>query len=110
MDLDAIADETQRKALEGIISNFGQTPCQLLKVTGTGGSTPSSHKGSGMVGKRWLESQSLESVWSQGLSSQDRANPLLTLRVVVFINVPHAQCTRTRLFWSIAFVSAVHLP
>lgn len=33
MDLDAITDETQRKALEGIISNFGQTPCQLLKVT-----------------------------------------------------------------------------
>lgn len=32
VDLDAIADETQRKALEGIISNFGQTPCQLLKV------------------------------------------------------------------------------
>ncbi|NXP08041.1 NBEL2 protein, partial [Thinocorus orbignyianus] len=31
VDLDAIADETQRKALEGIISNFGQTPCQLLK-------------------------------------------------------------------------------
>ncbi|NXM70262.1 NBEL2 protein, partial [Serilophus lunatus] len=29
VDLDAIADETQRKALEGIISNFGQTPCQL---------------------------------------------------------------------------------
>lgn len=34
VDLDAIADETQRKALEGIISNFGQTPCQLLKVSG----------------------------------------------------------------------------
>lgn len=32
VDLDAIADETERKALEGIISNFGQTPCQLLKV------------------------------------------------------------------------------
>lgn len=32
MDLDAIANETERKALEGIISNFGQTPCQLLKV------------------------------------------------------------------------------
>ncbi|KAM6452892.1 neurobeachin-like protein 2 isoform 3-T3 [Liasis olivaceus] len=31
VDLDAIADETQRKAVEGIISNFGQTPCQLLK-------------------------------------------------------------------------------
>ncbi|XP_053116915.1 neurobeachin-like protein 2 isoform X2 [Hemicordylus capensis] len=31
VDLDAIADEPQRKALEGIISNFGQTPCQLLK-------------------------------------------------------------------------------
>ncbi|XP_020371025.1 neurobeachin-like protein 2 isoform X1 [Rhincodon typus] len=31
VDLDAIADETGRKALEGIISNFGQTPCQLLK-------------------------------------------------------------------------------
>lgn len=33
VDLDAIANETERKALEGIISNFGQTPCQLLKVT-----------------------------------------------------------------------------
>ncbi len=32
VDLDAIANETERKALEGIISNFGQTPCQLLKV------------------------------------------------------------------------------
>ncbi|XP_063308911.1 neurobeachin-like protein 2 isoform X7 [Pelobates fuscus] len=31
VDLDAIADDTERKALEGIISNFGQTPCQLLK-------------------------------------------------------------------------------
>ncbi|XP_030052735.1 neurobeachin-like protein 2 isoform X1 [Microcaecilia unicolor] len=31
VDLDAIADEAERKALEGIISNFGQTPCQLLK-------------------------------------------------------------------------------
>ncbi|MGH0138239.1 UNVERIFIED_CONTAM: hypothetical protein FKN15_069576, partial [Acipenser sinensis] len=31
VDLDAIADETERKALEGIISNFGQTPCQLLR-------------------------------------------------------------------------------
>ncbi|KAM8735227.1 neurobeachin-like protein 2 isoform 1-T1 [Acanthopagrus schlegelii] len=31
VDLDAIANETERKALEGIISNFGQTPCQLLK-------------------------------------------------------------------------------
>lgn len=32
MDLDQVADERERKALEGIISNFGQTPCQLLKV------------------------------------------------------------------------------
>lgn len=32
VDLDQIADERERKALEGIISNFGQTPCQLLKV------------------------------------------------------------------------------
>uniref|UniRef100_A0A665UB45 Neurobeachin-like protein 2 n=1 Tax=Echeneis naucrates TaxID=173247 RepID=A0A665UB45_ECHNA len=31
VDLDAIANENERKALEGIISNFGQTPCQLLK-------------------------------------------------------------------------------
>uniref|UniRef100_A0A672Z3R7 Neurobeachin-like protein 2 n=1 Tax=Sphaeramia orbicularis TaxID=375764 RepID=A0A672Z3R7_9TELE len=31
VDLDAISNETERKALEGIISNFGQTPCQLLK-------------------------------------------------------------------------------
>ncbi|XP_044151242.1 neurobeachin-like protein 2 isoform X2 [Bufo gargarizans] len=31
VDLDAIADELERKALEGIIGNFGQTPCQLLK-------------------------------------------------------------------------------
>lgn len=33
MDLDAITDEKERKALEGMISNFGQTPCQLLKVS-----------------------------------------------------------------------------
>lgn len=32
MDLDAITDEKERKALECMISNFGQTPCQLLKV------------------------------------------------------------------------------
>lgn len=32
MDLDHVVDERERKALEGIISNFGQTPCQLLKV------------------------------------------------------------------------------
>lgn len=32
VDLDHVADERERKALEGIISNFGQTPCQLLKV------------------------------------------------------------------------------
>ncbi|XP_035380132.1 neurobeachin-like protein 1 isoform X1 [Electrophorus electricus] len=31
VDLDAIIDEKERKALEGMISNFGQTPCQLLK-------------------------------------------------------------------------------
>ncbi|KAM8934102.1 neurobeachin-like protein 1 [Pelodytes ibericus] len=31
VDLDSIADEKERKALEGIINNFGQTPCQLLK-------------------------------------------------------------------------------
>lgn len=32
VDLDQVTDERERKALEGIISNFGQTPCQLLKV------------------------------------------------------------------------------
>lgn len=32
VDLDHVADDRERKALEGIISNFGQTPCQLLKV------------------------------------------------------------------------------
>lgn len=32
VDLDHVADARERKALEGIISNFGQTPCQLLKV------------------------------------------------------------------------------
>lgn len=32
VDLDHVVDERERKALEGIISNFGQTPCQLLKV------------------------------------------------------------------------------
>ncbi|XP_076158955.1 neurobeachin-like protein 1 [Alosa pseudoharengus] len=31
VDLDAITDEKERKALEGMISNFGQTPCQLIK-------------------------------------------------------------------------------
>ncbi|KAJ7408040.1 neurobeachin like 1 [Willisornis vidua] len=33
VDLDALTDEKERKALEGMINNFGQTPCQLLKVT-----------------------------------------------------------------------------
>lgn len=37
VDLDHVADEQERKALEGIISNFGQTPCQLLKVRRLGG-------------------------------------------------------------------------
>ncbi|KAG7265442.1 hypothetical protein CRUP_002251 [Coryphaenoides rupestris] len=32
VDLDAITDEKERKAVEGMISNFGQTPCQLLKA------------------------------------------------------------------------------
>ncbi|KAM4698293.1 neurobeachin-like protein 1 [Rhinophrynus dorsalis] len=31
VDLDAIPQEKDRKALEGMINNFGQTPCQLLK-------------------------------------------------------------------------------
>lgn len=31
VDLDAVKDPTERKALEGMINNFGQTPCQLLK-------------------------------------------------------------------------------
>ena len=29
--MDAVTDEMHRKALEGMINNFGQTPCQLLK-------------------------------------------------------------------------------
>jgi len=33
VDLDAITDSFKRKALEGMINNFGQTPCQLLKVS-----------------------------------------------------------------------------
>ena len=32
VDVDAIPNETERKALEGMINHFGQTPCQLLKV------------------------------------------------------------------------------
>ncbi|KAK3083537.1 hypothetical protein FSP39_025014, partial [Pinctada imbricata] len=31
VDLDAVKDDNERKALEGMINNFGQTPCQLLK-------------------------------------------------------------------------------
>ncbi|XP_011847880.1 PREDICTED: neurobeachin-like protein 1 [Mandrillus leucophaeus] len=31
VDLDALTDEKERKALEGMINNFGQTPCQLLR-------------------------------------------------------------------------------
>ena len=31
VDLDAISDPVERKALEGMINNFGQTPCQLLR-------------------------------------------------------------------------------
>ncbi|XP_060050086.1 neurobeachin-like protein 1 [Erinaceus europaeus] len=31
VDLDALTDKKERKALEGMINNFGQTPCQLLK-------------------------------------------------------------------------------
>ena len=32
VDLDAIKDPKERTSLEGMINNFGQTPCQLLKV------------------------------------------------------------------------------
>jgi hypothetical protein len=32
IDLDAITDLAARHAAEGMISNFGQTPTQLLKV------------------------------------------------------------------------------
>ncbi|XP_061165431.1 neurobeachin-like protein 1 isoform X2 [Saccostrea echinata] len=31
VDLDAVKDDKERKAIEGMINNFGQTPCQLLK-------------------------------------------------------------------------------
>ena len=31
IDLDAIQDDNERRAIEAQISNFGQTPCQLLK-------------------------------------------------------------------------------
>ena len=31
MNLDAITDPAEREALEGMIQNFGQVPCQLLK-------------------------------------------------------------------------------
>ncbi|XP_014667639.1 PREDICTED: neurobeachin-like protein 1 [Priapulus caudatus] len=31
VDLEAIVDPAERKAVEGMINNFGQTPCQLLK-------------------------------------------------------------------------------
>ncbi|XP_052812655.1 neurobeachin-like protein 1 isoform X3 [Mya arenaria] len=31
VDLDAVKNPIERKALEGMINNFGQTPCQLLK-------------------------------------------------------------------------------
>ena len=32
VDLDTVTDTMHQKALEGMINNFGQTPCQLLKV------------------------------------------------------------------------------
>ena len=31
VNLDAISDPAEREALEGMIQNFGQVPCQLLK-------------------------------------------------------------------------------
>jgi hypothetical protein len=31
VDLDAIPDQAERAAIEGMINNFGQTPCQLTK-------------------------------------------------------------------------------
>ena len=31
VDLDAISDPIERSAIEGMINNFGVTPCQLLK-------------------------------------------------------------------------------
>lgn len=32
VDLESVTDEKKRRAFEGMINNFGQTPCQLLKV------------------------------------------------------------------------------
>ncbi|KAM7537266.1 hypothetical protein Aperf_G00000068777 [Anoplocephala perfoliata] len=32
VDLDYVTDPTERASIEGMIKNFGQTPCQLLKV------------------------------------------------------------------------------
>lgn len=37
VDLDAITDPFEAKALEGMINNFGQTPSQLLKVCNKSG-------------------------------------------------------------------------
>ena len=33
VELDAISDPNERKAVESMINNFGQTPSQLLKVS-----------------------------------------------------------------------------
>lgn len=33
MDLDAIADTSERAAVEGMIANFGQVPAQLIRST-----------------------------------------------------------------------------
>lgn len=32
VDLDDVTDPVERASIEGMIKNFGQTPCQLLKV------------------------------------------------------------------------------
>lgn len=33
VDLDDVTDPIERASIEGMIKNFGQTPCQLLKVS-----------------------------------------------------------------------------
>lgn len=48
VDLDAITDEKERKAVEGMISNFGQTPCQLLKVPPSNGTIPINMRNEGV--------------------------------------------------------------
>ena len=107
VDLDAIANETERKALEGIISNFGQTPCQLLKVQ-----LP--HSFTALIINKWLLCSCFKTVlYDITISPQEPHPPRMsaenaTRRQVRLDTIPlniFEQLNKLRPFVEVSFVS-----